>query len=97
MKNTDYYERIARDLYNKAYSDGYGDGYDRAKEEYGQHQRGTACWRRATEDEIDRWGEELVAWCDCGKPIEGRWVGFANFCPWCGRVVTPESKKEINQ
>ena len=20
----------------------------------------------------------------CNNPIEGRWIGMANFCPWCG-------------
>lgn len=35
---------------------------------------------------------ELWGWCDCGKAIEGRWIGLANFCPWCGRVM--EWKKD---
>lgn len=26
MKNTDYYDQMAKDLYERAYSDGYSDG-----------------------------------------------------------------------
>ena len=47
-KNIEYYDRIAKDLYNKAYSDGYSDGVKRGKEQYGQHSRGTAHCTRAT-------------------------------------------------
>ena len=84
MKNIEYYDRMAKDLYNKAYSDGYSDGVNRGKEQYGQHSRGTAHCTRATKEQIESWGRELWGWCDCGKAIEGRWVGLANFCPWCG-------------
>lgn len=38
-------------------------------------------------EQVESWGMELWGWCDCGKAIEGRWVGLANFCPWCGRVI----------
>lgn len=92
MKNIEYYDRMAKDLYNKAYSDGYGDGLKYGKEKYGQHSRGTAHCTRATREQIESWGKELWGWCDCGKAIEGRWIGLANFCPWCGRVM--EWKKD---
>ena len=78
---------MAKDLYNKAYSDGYSDGVKHGKEQYGQHSRGTAHCTRATKEQVESWGGELWGWCYCGKPIEGRWVGLANFCPWCGRVM----------
>ena len=32
MKNIEYYDRMAKDLYNTAYSDGYGDGLQKGKE-----------------------------------------------------------------
>lgn len=35
----------------------------------------------------EEYGIDLHGWCSCGKPIEGRWVGMANFCPWCGRKI----------
>lgn len=92
MKNIEYYEKMGRDLYNKAYSDGYKDGISKGKEKYGQHSRGTAHCRVATQEEIEQWGKELWGWCDCGKSIEGRWVGLANFCPWCGRVMDWEKE-----
>ena len=91
-KNIEYYDRMAKDLYNTAYSDGYKDGVKRGKEQYGQHSRGVAHCTRATEEQRETWGRELRGWCDCGKAIEGRWVGLANFCPWCGRVM--EWKKD---
>lgn len=31
MKNIEYYDRMAKDLYNTAYSDGYGDGMQRER------------------------------------------------------------------
>lgn len=92
MKNIEYYDRMAKDLYNKAYSDGYSDGVRRGKEQYGQHSRGAAHCTRATKEQRETWGMELWGWCDCGKAIEGRWIGLANFCPWCGRVM--EWKKD---
>lgn len=60
MKNTDYYDRLAKDLYNTAYSDGYGDGLQKGKEEYGQHSKGTAHCTRATKEQIDSWGERTL-------------------------------------
>ena len=78
-KNIEYYDRMAKDLYNKAYSDGYSDGVNRGKEQYGQHSRGTAHCTRATKE-----------------AIEGRWVGLANFCPWCGRVMEWEKDGDTN-
>ena len=77
-KNIEYYDRMAKDLCNKAYSDGYSDGVNRGKEQ------------------IESWGRELWGWCDCGKAIEGRWVGLSNFCPWCGRVMEWEKYRDTN-
>lgn len=62
--------------------------YDKAKTLFGEHGRGVAHFQRATEEEIKLHGIELAGWCvECNKPIEGRWIGMANFCPWCGRVI----------
>ena len=48
----------------------------------------TSAEEKATEEEIKLHGIELAGWCvECNKPIEGRWIGMANFCPWCGRVI----------
>ena len=93
MKNIEYYNRMAKELYDRAYSDGYKDGVKRGKEQYGQHSRGTAHCTRATREQIESWGTELWGWCDCGKAIEGRWIGLANFCPWCGRVMEWDDKE----
>lgn len=95
MKNMESYLSRAEEIFNSAYSNGYSDGFKKAKEEYGQHSRGTAHVRMATPEQVERWGVELHGWCNCDKPIEGRWVGLANFCPWCGRVIEwekPESE-----
>ncbi len=92
MKNTEYYDRMAKELYDRAYSDGYGDGLSKGKQEYGQ-QRGIAHCHKAKPEEIDEHGIDLWGWCDCGKPIIGRWAGLANFCPWCGRVIEWNDKE----
>lgn len=75
------------DLLECAYSEGYSAGFEQAKKDYGVDKTGVAHWERATKEQIESWGPELVGWCDCGKPIEGRWVGHANFCPWCGKTI----------
>lgn len=93
MKNMENYLTHAHRLFDSIYSDGYTDGHNSAKEKYGQHERGTAHVKRATPEEIEKHGIELHGWCDCGRPIEGRWVGMANFCPWCGRVIEWEKEK----
>lgn len=74
---------------NKAYAE----GFDRAKREYGES-RGVAHCHRATQEEVEMHGVELWGWCDCRKPIEGRWVGMANFCPWCRKVMEWGEKHE---
>ena len=96
MKNIEHYNRMAKELYDRAYSDGYEDGMRNGKKEYGQHSKGTAHCKRATREQIESWGggEELWGWCDCGKAIEGRWAGLVNFCPWCGRVIEWEGDKK---
>lgn len=73
-------------LVNKMYSIGYTDGRNYTKEQY-NNIRGITHVRRATEEEIERFGSELHGWCDCGRPIEGRWVGGITFCPWCGKMI----------
>lgn len=72
-------------------NDGYSEGKETAKKEYGQS-KGIAHCRKATQEERERHGLELLGWCDCGKPIEGRWVGLANFCPWCGKIIEWEKE-----
>lgn len=83
----DYCQRTFNSLIEHVRSQAYKDGYEKAKEDYGTHLRGTAHCKKATIDEIEVHGFELFGWCDCGRPIEGRWVGFARFCPFCGRVI----------
>ena len=97
MKNIDGYLRRANEIFQTAYSDGYTDGFDKAKEEYAQHSRETAYCTRATAEEIEKYGIELHGWCDCGKPIEGRWVGMANFCPWCGKVMDWKKDEQMGR
>ena len=88
MKKFDGYLSQIASLLDGAYSQGYKSGYDKAKTLFGEHDRGVAHFHRATEEEIKLYGIELAGWCaECKKPIEGRWIGMANFCPWCGRVI----------
>ena len=61
MKNIEYYDRMAKDLYNTAYSDGYSDGVKRGKEQYGQHSRGTAHCTRATRHGAENCGDGAIA------------------------------------
>ena len=98
MFNTDFdwlgaYSKQIKDVLTSAHNHGYAEGFDRAKREYGES-RGIAHCHRATQEEVEMHGVELWGWCDCGKPIEGRWVGMANFCPWCGKVMEWGEKHE---
>lgn len=86
MENMEGYLRRAEQVFQSAYSDGYAEGYNSAKEKFGQEKGITHC-HRATPEEVDRHGIDLWGWCECGKAIEGRWVGLANFCPWCGKIM----------
>ena len=70
----------------RMYHDGWEEGYVSAKEDYNK-QRGIAHCRKATDEEIEMHGIELWGWCDCGRPIIGRWAGLAKFCPWCGKAI----------
>lgn len=88
MKKFDGYLSQITSFLDGAYSQGYTAGYERAKTLFGEHDRRVAHFQRATEEEIKIHGIELAGWCvECNKPIEGRWIGMANFCPWCGRVI----------
>lgn len=87
MENLYDYLKQTKEMLDDVYSKGYSIGFEKAKEKYGKYSRGTAHVKRATNEETEMHGIELFGWCDCGKPIEGRWVGMANFCPWCGRVM----------
>lgn len=73
-------------LVNKMYSIGYMDGRNSIKQDC-DNSNGIAHVHKATDDEIERFGNELHGWCDCGSPIEGRWVGYIKFCPWCGKII----------
>lgn len=86
MKEFESYLKQTERVFQSIYSNGYTDGYNSAKEEYG-HSKGIAYCKRATSEEIQKHGIDLHGWCTCGKPIEGRWVGMANFCPWCGKIM----------
>lgn len=55
--------------------------------------KGIAHVHKATKEQIEKHGLELSGWCDCGKPIEGRWAGWINFCPWCGKIIEWEDSK----
>ena len=77
-------------------SEGYADGRKNAKEEYG-NSKGIAHVHKATKEQIEKHGLELSGWCDCGKPIEGRWAGWINFCPWCGKIIEWEDFKYEKQ
>lgn len=95
MKNMESYLDRVKDIFDSAYSNGYSDGHAYAKEKFGKS-KGIAHVKQATPEEIKKYGIELHGWCDCGKPIEGRWVGMANFCPWCGKIIEwekPENKE----
>lgn len=83
-------------LLDRAYSEGYADGRKNAKEEYG-NSKGIAHVHKATKEQIEKHGLELSGWCDCGKPIEGRWAGWINFCPWCGKIIEWEDFKYEKQ
>lgn len=39
MKNTDYYDRMAKNLYERSYSDGYSDGLHKGIEEHEPHSK----------------------------------------------------------
>lgn len=93
MKNMDGYLRRAESIFNSAYNDGYSAGEAKAKEEYSQS-KGIAHVKRATPEDIERWGIELSGWCDCGNAINGRWSGLINFCPWCGKIIQWENPDE---
>ena len=99
MKKFDGYLSQITAILDGAYSQGYTDGYGRAKTLFGEHDRGIAHVERATAEQIKIHGIELAGWCaECERPIEGRWIGMANFCPWCGRVIKwiDASEKENN-
>lgn len=70
----------------RAHELGYEKGKAEAIKEICNSGKGTANLINATTEQREKHGNELIGWCsECEKPIEGRWVGFANFCPWCGR------------
>lgn len=79
-------ERISSDI-RRVYEDGYWAGVKYAKEKYGAEGRGKAKRIPATKEQKEEYGTDLVGWCaECNKPINGRWSGMIDFCPWCGRV-----------
>lgn len=94
MKNYDGLLNQISGFFDIVRNEGYSAGKEEAKKMYGQS-KGIAHCKKATQEECDRHGIELWGWCDCGKPIEGRWVGLANFCPWCGKII--EWKKEDSE
>lgn len=96
MENIERYLSRAEEIFQSAYSDGYTDGYNKAKEKYGKS-KGIAHCHRAKPEEIDQHGIDLWGWCDCGKPIIGRWAGLANFCPWCGKVIEWEKDEQMDK
>lgn len=78
-REVEHWLRRAHDL-------GYVKGKKETIEELGNSGKGTANLIKAKEEHRKKHGFELIGWCsECGKAIEGRWVGLANFCPWCGR------------
>lgn len=80
---------------DRAYELGYEKGYQKAINECGNSKDGIANLVKATADEVQKYGTELIGWCSkCNKPIEGRWIGVSNFCPWCGRPWLWKEDKE---
>lgn len=79
-------KRIFDEIFECSYDLGWKHGEKHAKLDYGES-KGVAHVTKATKKDIKECGTELFGWCDCGKPIEGRWVGMANFCPWCGKII----------
>lgn len=75
-----------RGILKRVYSQGYSAGLAAGKEKFGQEKGITSC-QRASKEDVERYGTELFGWCSCGRPIEGRWVGAINFCPWCGKLI----------
>ena len=99
MKKFDGYLSQIVAILDGAYSQGYDAGFEKAKAVFGEHDRGIARFQRATEEEIKIHVFDLAGWCvECERPIEGRWIGMANFCPWCGRVIkwVDDSEKEAD-
>lgn len=79
-------DKIAENV-RRIYEEGHWEGVKTAKEKYGAEGRGKAKRIPATDEQKEEYGEDLVGWCsECNKPINGRWAGMIDFCPWCGRV-----------
>lgn len=94
MEDMEKYFHMAESAFRSAYNDGFKSGYNTAKEKYGNSRGITHC-HKATPEEIEQHGIELWGWRECGKPIIGRWAGFANFCPWCGKVIEWTQEQEV--
>ena len=88
---SDYEKRTVNDLLRYAKSKGYSQGFDDAKKRYAE-MRGIVHCTRASQEDIEEYGIDLAGWCECGKPINGRWAGMINFCPWCGKIIEWEKK-----
>ena len=98
MKKFDGYLSQITSILDGAYSQGYEEGFKKAKALFGEHDRGIAHVERATAEQIKLHGIELAGWCtECERPIEGRWIGLANFCPWCGRVIKWIQKEDDHE
>lgn len=92
MDKEKYTDRVL-EILNWAYNDGYRDGKAQATADYGKAQGIAHCYG-ATPEEIETYGMELWGWCQCGRPIIGRWAGFINFCPWCGKIIEWQRDEE---
>lgn len=88
MHKTAYQERLIDELLENVRKEGYEQGYADATKKYAEANKGTTVITPATPEEIKEHGSDLTGWCKCGRPINGRWSGLINFCPWCGRIVT---------
>lgn len=84
-----------RGILKRVYSQGYSAGLAAGREKFGQ-EKGIAYCQRASTEDMEKYGTELFGWCSCGRPIEGRWVGAINFCPWCGKIIEWKSKENDN-
>lgn len=93
MTREEYYVSRFMDIVSSIKNNSWSEGYEKAKKEYGEHSRGVAHCKKATREEIEMYGPELHGWCDCGRPLEGRWVGMARFCQWCGRAIEWSSEE----
>lgn len=91
------YETNIESMFDDIYRLGYKHGVDETKIDYAtSNPKGDTKIIKASQEDIKKHGSQLWGWCEqCDKPIEGRWVGSINYCPFCGRTVTKWEERGI--